>query len=72
MGIGPRNFINLFSLSLDVGKEVIRKDSDGKSYETKWNPKTATLRIRGTPSSYKYYEKEAANKIHQIKDDIGR
>lgn len=72
VGIGPRNFINLFSLSLGVGKEVVRKDADGKSYENEWDPKTATLRIRGIPSSYKYYEKEAANKIHQIKDDIGR
>ena len=51
---------------------MVRKDADGKSYENEWDPKTATLRIRGIPSSYKYYEKEAANKIHQIKDDIGR
>ena len=72
VGIGPRNFINLFSLSLGVGKDLIRKNSEGKSFANEWDPKTATLRIRGIPSSYKYYEKEAANKIYQIKDDIGR
>ncbi len=72
VGIGPRNFINLFSLSLGVGKELIRKDDEGKSFEKEWNPKKATLRIRGIPSSYKYYEKEANDKINQIKDDIGR
>jgi len=72
VGIGPRNFINLFSLSLGVGKELSRKDDEGKSMEKEWDPKSATLRIKGIPSSYKYYEKEAANKINQIKDDIGR
>jgi deoxycytidylate deaminase len=72
VGIGPRNFINLFSLSLGVGSDQVRKDSEGKSYEDKWDPRTASLRIKGIPSSYKYYEKEASNKINQIKDDIGR
>lgn len=72
VGIGPRNFINLFSLSLGVGKELSRKDDKGESIEKKWDPKKATLRIKGIPSSYKYYEKEAANKINQIKDEIGR
>lgn len=72
VGIGPRNFINLFSLSLGIGKELNRKDKSGKSLESEWNPKTATLRIRGIPSSYKHYEKEADNKIRAIKDEIGR
>lgn len=72
VGIGPRNFINLFSLSLGVGEELSRKNSQGKSCENDWKPKTAKLRIKGIPSSYKYYEKEAANKIYQIKDEIGR
>lgn len=72
VGIGPRNFINLFSLSLGIGEELSRKNSEGESLENKWEPKTAKLRIRGIPSSYKYYEKEAAEKIYQIKEEIGR
>lgn len=72
VGIGPRNFINLFSLSLGIGEELPRKNSEGKSREIDWKPKTAKLRIRGIPSSYKYYEKEAANKISNIKDAVGR
>lgn len=72
VGIGPRNFINLFSLSLGIGEELSRKNSQGESCENDWNPKTAKLRIRGIPSSYKYYEVQAADKIYQIKDEIGR
>lgn len=72
VGVGPRNFINLFSLSLGIGTELERKDLQGKSLESQWNPKTAKLRIKGTPSSYKYYEKEAEDKIKQIKDKVGR
>lgn len=72
VGPEPRSFINLFSLSLGIGEEFPRKNSEGESLENKWNPKTAKLRIKGIPSLYKHYEKEAANKIYQIKDDIGR
>lgn len=72
VGVGPRNFINLFSLSLGVGVELERKNSSGKSLEDQWDPKKAKLRIRGNPSSYKYYEKEAEDKVKQIKDKIGR
>lgn len=71
VGVGPRNFINLFSLSLGVGKDLKRKDHEGKSIEDKWTPKTATLRVSGIPASYKYYEREITAKIQQIKDEIG-
>tara|TARA_R110002020_G_C16206977_1_gene766732 strand:- start:401 stop:1342 length:942 start_codon:yes stop_codon:yes gene_type:complete len=71
VGVGPRNFINLFSLSLGVGKDLKRKDHEGKSLEDKWTPKTATLRVSGIPASYKHYEREITTKIQQIKDEIG-
>lgn len=72
VGVGPRNFINLFSLTLGVGKDLKRKNNEGKSIEDDWDPKTATLRISGIPASYKYYEREIATKIQRIKDEIGR
>lgn len=72
VGIGPRNFANLFSLSLGIGTELTRKNFKGESIENDWNPKTAKLRIKGNPSSYKIHEVQAADKIHQIKDEIGR
>lgn len=68
VGIGPRNFINLFSLSLGIGKEMERKNSNGEINQ--WDPKKASLRIKGTPSAYKYYEKQAEDKIEQIKSDF--
>lgn len=72
VGVGPRNFINLFSLTLGVGKDLKRKNNEGKSIEDDWDPKTARLRISGIPASYKYYEREIAAKIQKIKDEIGR
>lgn len=67
VGVGPRNFINFFSLTLGIGRELERKDDKGKSIENEWNPKTAQLRIKGNPSSYKYYERQIINKLKEIK-----
>ena len=72
VGVGPRNFTNLFSLSLGVGEELPRKDDQGKSIENNWKPTAAKLRIKGNPSSYKVYEAAAEQKIKKIKDDFGR
>lgn len=72
VGIGPRNFINLFSLTLGIGKELSRKDKEGHSLAQDWDPKKEKLRIKGVPSSYKYYEKEAEKTVNHIRDEIGR
>jgi len=72
VGVGPRNFTNLFSLSLGVGEELPRKDDQGKSIENNWKPTAAKLRIKGNPSSYKVYEAAAEQKIKKIKEDFGR
>ena len=66
VGIGPRNFINLFSLSLGVGVELERKDKEGEIVD--WCPKTAKLRMSGIPSSYKFYEEEAELKVDEIRN----
>ena len=57
---------------MGIGTELTRKNFKGESIENDWNPKTAKLRIKGNPSSYKIHEVQAADKIHQIKDEIGR
>jgi len=72
VGIGPRNFANLFSLSLGIGTELTRKNSKGKSIENDWCPKTAKLRIKGNPSTYKAYETAAESKINIIRNEVGR
>lgn len=72
VGIGPRNFINLFSLTLGIGKELPRKNREGQSLAKVWDPKKEGLRIKGIPLSYKYYEKEAENIVNRIRNEIGR
>lgn len=55
VGIGPRRFFDLFSLSLSNGSSINRKDKDGNA--VKWNRAQARLRFHMTPISY--IEKES-------------
>jgi len=47
VGVGPRRFFDLFSMSLSSGYPVVRKDPAGQTVS--WNPETARLRLQLLP-----------------------
>lgn len=49
IGIGPRRFLDLFSLVLSRGRKI-KREMDGKLIE--WNRKTACVRVPLSPISY--------------------
>jgi len=57
VGIGPRRFFDLFSMSLGSGYKLIRKGAKGRV--KKWNPKESKLRIQMIPVSYLHREATA-------------
>lgn len=57
-GVGPRKYLELFSLTLSTGRAVDRKAAASKS----WSRSTTTLRLSMVPTSYLDRE-EAAFKI---------
>lgn len=57
IGIGPRKFFELFSLSLSSGYNIIRKDESGKKIE--WNRKGGVMRVQLQPISYLERESSA-------------
>jgi hypothetical protein len=63
IGIGPRRFLDLFSLTLSSGYPVERK-KDGKMAE--WRRKTATPRLQMAPVSYLIRERLASTSLKDI------
>ena len=70
MGVGPRRFVDLFSMNLSSGRKLKRKDN-GKLID--WNRNTAELRVPMKPLSYLEAEllllRELADLENQGKDD---
>ncbi len=68
VGIGPRQYVNCFSMSLGAGRPVERKDGTGRILD--WSPETADLRAPMHVLSYIDLEeraaKRAAEQIRQI------
>jgi len=62
IGVGPRKFFDLFSISLGTRYNVIRKDKTGKKSE--WNPNNAKLRCQLQPYSYLEWEFQATNNFY--------
>lgn len=50
VGIGPRKFFELFSMSLGSGYNKVRKNKDGDAF--KWKPKESRMRSQLLPVSY--------------------
>jgi len=64
VGVGPRRFFDLFSMSLGAGYPIERKDSDGLIKE--WNlDSLSKLRVQMLPGSYIELEAEAASQFEQ-------
>jgi deoxycytidylate deaminase len=49
-GVGPRRYMDLFSMMTSVGKSLDRKTSDG--FRIRWSPETAEPRLPLLPASY--------------------
>ncbi len=64
VGVGPRRFFDLFSMSLGAGYPIERKDDDGLTKE--WNLNSSSkLRVQMLPGSYIELEAEAAAQFEQ-------
>ncbi|WNZ54704.1 anti-phage dCTP deaminase [Microbulbifer sp. MKSA007] len=57
IGIGPRRFLDLFSMNLGAGSKLRRKDKEGSTIE--WSKKSAPIRTPLVPKSYVEIEKAA-------------
>ncbi len=60
VGVGPRNFLNLFSIGIGKGYEIPRK-KDGQIL--KWDRKSARLRMEMNPYSYLDRETDAVKEL---------
>lgn len=69
VGIGPRRFFDLFSMSLSRGSEVERK-KDGKVVP--WDRSKAAPRIQMLPSSYLVREQLAADNVRIKIDEMNK
>lgn len=58
VGVGPRRFFDLFSMSLGWGAKVVRKNSDGTAIQ--WRRAGANLKVQMLPASYLELETAAA------------
>jgi deoxycytidylate deaminase len=65
VGVGPRQFINLFSMSLSAGAKIKRKQS-GAWTPQPWSEATAYPRIKMFPSSYLDNEATAAESAARL------
>jgi deoxycytidylate deaminase len=63
VGIGPRKFVDLFSVSLSSGRKLIRK-SNGKLIE--WSRTNAELRLPISPFSYLESENSSSHELNQL------
>lgn len=58
IGVGPRRFLDLFSMSLGTGSKLRRKNNDGSTLD--WDKTTAPIRTPLIPKSYVDIEKSAS------------
>ena len=66
VGIGPRKYLDFFSLSTNNGGQISRKDDQGRPIQ--WNPKTATPRSPMLPLSYLERETDASAIVSSFGD----
>ncbi|HCE3105552.1 TPA: cytidine deaminase [Vibrio parahaemolyticus] len=50
VGVGPRSFLNFFSMTLGNGREIKRKKSSGETVD--WSRESAKLRLKPNPIQY--------------------
>jgi deoxycytidylate deaminase len=64
IGVGPRQFFDLFSLSLSAGRRIRRKDGVGKVIA--WTPSEATPRVQMLPIAHRTFEEGAVKYLNSI------
>ncbi len=64
VGVGPRQYINFFSLHLSIGSKIKRKE-DGHATKAKWERKGATPRVKMLPMSYLEIEKAIESELNK-------
>ena len=69
VGVGPRQFVDLFSMSLSAGARVRRKASDGVSI-AQWKRKTALPRVKTLPIGYCENEATVEKEASSLLDGI--
>lgn len=65
-GIGPRRFIDLFSLGLGSGYRLKRKKKDGGGEKAEWRREATRARIPMRPTSYLQREKVASEELKNM------
>jgi deoxycytidylate deaminase len=65
VGVGPRRFYDLFSLTLGAGREVKRKEKRKSGEKHKWKRGAERPRVPMDPTSYLDREKKAAEQVAQ-------
>lgn len=68
VGVGPRCFFNLFSISLGIGYKVQRKDSHGDIIQ--WQRSNGKIRMQMLPSSYIDREIRSADILNNLVEVI--
>jgi deoxycytidylate deaminase len=63
VGIGPRRFVDLFSMSLSSGRNITRKQN---SHLIEWTRETAELRVPMAPLSYLEAEVSLVNELSSV------
>jgi deoxycytidylate deaminase len=64
IGVGPRQFFNLFSLSLSAGIKMDRKNDDGSVVI--WNESKARPRVQLLPVAHRDFEDEARDYLKEL------
>lgn len=64
VGVGPRQFFDLFSLSLSSGRQVKRKGRDGKVFA--WSEADASPRLQMLPVGHRDFENQAAEYLKKL------
>lgn len=68
VGVGARNFLNVFSMSLGSGYELKRKLKDGSTVA--WSPNTSQLRTALLPYSYIEREQKAKERVQELQQNV--
>lgn len=65
VGIGPRRYVDLFSMVMGTSRPIFRKmDDEGKP--SAWAPNNALVRLPMLPASYLEREAEAIKKVEEL------
>jgi deoxycytidylate deaminase len=68
IGVGPRRFFDLFSVSLSEGHPVVRKDDDSGA-AVRWTPESSVPRMQMLPFAHRRFEDAAVKYLWEL---VGR